>query len=462
MLYTIEEVMELKIVNHIENRISEVLSNSIAEEMDIEVGDILLSINNKPIEDIIDYLYLIADDYIEIDIKKKNGEIWTLEIDKLPDEDLGIEFEHPIMDCAKDCDNKCVFCFIDQLPTGMRQTLYFKDDDSRLSFLQGNFITLTNISEKSFQRIIDYNISPINISIHTTNPSLRRRMLGNRTAGNILDRLHRLANHRIIMNGQIVLCPSFNDGKELDRTLKELGDVGSNLQSLAIVPIGLTKHRDGLPLMHGYNKKMSIELIDQINKWQQFFLNTRGTRFAFLSDEFYVMAGYQCPEALEYEGFGQIENGVGLIRKFGDEVHYELNLYRDKNMNNPSAKKHHISLVTGTSASEFMNKLVVDIMKVYSNFKIDVHTIHNDFFGRTITVSGLLTGIDTLNQLKNKNLGEALLIPETMLKSGERVFLDDINIDDMQEKLGVPVLPTKIDGRHFLTQVLSVDRSYYA
>ncbi len=455
--------MELKAIEHIENRISEVVEGSIAEEMEIEAGDILLSVNEKPIEDIIDYLYLIADDYIEIDIKKKNGEIWTLEIDKEPDEDLGIEFEHPIMDCAKDCDNKCVFCFIDQLPDGMRETLYFKDDDSRLSFLQGNFITLTNISEKSFQRIIDYNISPINVSIHTTNPSLRRRMLGNRNAGNILERLNRLSENRVMMNGQIVLCPSFNDGAELDRTLKELAEVGENLESIAIVPIGLTKHRNGLPLMRGYDMQMSRDVIEQVENWQNYFLKTRGSRFAFLSDEFYVMAGYECPESYSYEGFRQIENGVGLMRKFSDELHDELtkceSVYLEEDR---KSMKHHISLITGTSASKFMNGLADDIMRIYPNYRIDVHTIYNDFFGRTITVSGLLTASDTLYQLRGKELGEALLIPESMLKSGEKVFLDDLDIYDMQDALGVPVIPTKVDGQHFLSQVLGMDGSIYA
>ncbi len=442
--------MELSVINHTENRIAKVLAGSIAQEMEIESGDVLLSVNEKPIEDIIDYLYLIADDYIEIDVQKKNGEIWTLEIDKEPDEDLGIEFEHPIMDCAKGCDNKCVFCFIDQLPAGMRDTLYFKDDDSRLSFLQGNFITLTNISEKSFERIIDYNISPINVSIHTTNPKLRRRMLGNKNAGNILNRLNRLADNRVHMNGQIVLCPGFNDGAELDRTLMELSDVGEALESVAIVPIGLTKHRDGLPLMRGYTAQTSRMVIEQVEKWQNLFLKKRGTRFVFLSDEFYVMAGYKCPTSEIYEGFKQLENGVGLMTKFSDELKIELE--SDRNINS----SRHISLITGTSASEFMQGLADDIMNVYPKCKIEVHTIYNDFFGRSITVSGLLTGIDALNQLRGKNLGDALLIPECMLKSGETVFLDDLDIYDMQKELGVRVVPTKVSGSEFLANVLGV------
>ncbi len=443
--------MELNTIQYTENKIAKVNAGSIAEEMEIETGDILLSVNGRAIEDIIDYLYLIADDYIEVDVQKKNGEIWTLEIDKEPDEDLGIEFEHPIMDCAKDCDNKCVFCFIDQLPAGMRETLYFKDDDSRLSFLQGNFITLTNISEKSFQRIIDYNISPINISIHTTNPKLRRRMLGNRTAGNILERIKRLADNRIHMHGQIVLCPDFNDGKELDRTLMELSEVGEALEGIAIVPIGLTKHRDGLPLMRGFTSKSSKEVIKQVEKWQRVFLKKRNTRFAFLSDEFYVMAGYKCPSYESYEGFKQIENGVGLMTKFSDELTLELKTNRHIKSNR------HISLITGTSASVFMQGLADDIMNVYPSCKIDVHTIYNDFFGHSITVSGLLTGSDALNQLKGKKLGDALLIPESMLKSGETVFLDDLDIYDMQKILGVPVVPTKISGSDFLSQVLGIE-----
>lgn len=305
--------MELSNLKHSDNRISKVLAGSIAEEMEIEKGDVLLKINGRPVKDIIDYLFMISDEYLELEVRKPDGEIWLLEIEKDYDEELGLEFKHPIMDHARNCRNKCVFCFIDQLPEGMRETLYFKDDDSRLSFLQGNFVTLTNVSEDELHRMVDYNISPINVSIHTTNPELRVKMLGNKNAGEVYKRLKFLGEQRVEMNGQIVLCPGFNDGVELDRTLKDLHDLPGGLNSIAIVPIGLTKFRDGLAPATGYDKVMAQAVIKQVEKWQSYFLEKRGTRFAFLSDEFYVLAEQDRPEYDAYEGFVQIENGVGLM-----------------------------------------------------------------------------------------------------------------------------------------------------
>jgi len=443
--------MELNELVHSDNRISKVLQGSIAEEMEIEKGDVLLTINGRAVKDIIDYLFLISDEYLELEVQKPDGEVWLLEIEKEYDEELGLEFKHPIMDHARNCRNKCVFCFIDQLPEGMRETLYFKDDDSRLSFLQGNFVTLTNVSQDELQRMIDYNISPINVSIHTTNPELRVKMLGNKNAGEVYKRLKLLGEHRVEMNGQIVLCPGFNDGIELDRTLRDLHDLPGGLQSIAVVPIGLTKYRDGLAPVKGYDKQLALETILQIEKWQSFFLEKRGTRFVFLSDEFYVLAGLDRPEYDAYEGFAQIENGVGLMTKLETEIQEGL-----KQLEGMDISKREVSIATGTSAFEYIEKLAQSVSGQHENCEVHVYKILNKFFGESITVAGLLTGQDLIAQLKDQPLGEALIIPESMLKSGERVFLDDITVEYVEKALNVTVLPIEVNGHAFLSNVLGI------
>ncbi len=333
------------------NVISKIEPDSIAEELGIEMDDILLSINGKEIMDILDYLFLISDDYLEVEIEKKDGEIWVLEIDKDYDEDLGIEFDNPILDKAKYCKNKCIFCFVDQLPKKMRKTLYFKDDDSRLSFLQGNFVTLTNLTDEDIDRIIEYNISPINVSIHTTNPGLRARMLGNRNAGNVLERIKKLTENRILINGQIVLCPNVNDGKELDNTIEDLNSVYPNLHSLAIVPVGVTKFRENLYSMEIFDKEKASKVIEQIHRWQGVLKERIGTSFVFLSDEFYIMAQKALPKYDDYEGFPQIENGVGLIRKLEYEFNEHLkSIPADIEFNKT------ISVITGFSAQKLYKR----------------------------------------------------------------------------------------------------------
>lgn len=445
--------MELNTVKHNDNRISRVLPGSIAEEMDIECGDILLKINGRPVKDIIDYLFLISDEYLELEVKKADGEVWLLEIDKDYDEELGLEFRHPIMDHARNCRNKCIFCFIDQLPEGMRETLYFKDDDSRLSFLQGNFVTLTNMSDDELQRMIDYNISPINVSIHTTNPELRVKMLGNKNAGKVLERLQMLGEHRVEMNGQIVLCPGFNDGAELDRTLKDLHDLPGGIGSVAIVPIGLTKYREGLAQVSGYSREMAAQVIEQVEKWQSYFLEKRGTRFAFLSDEFYVLAGIKRPEYDAYEGFVQIENGVGLMTKLEFEVEQALA------KNDQLPKKRRVSIATGVSAYAFIKALSERVMTRYKDIEISVYEIKNNFFGECITVAGLITGTDIISQLKNADLGECLILPKSMLKSGESVFLDDTTIEELEKTLNATVTPVEVSGDGFLSGVLGLEEA---
>ena len=432
------------------NVITKIQKGSIAEELEIQKGDILISINSQKVEDIIEYQYLIAEDYIELEIQTKSGEIVIYEIDKDVDEELGIEFENPITNSVQTCRNKCMFCFIDQLPKGMRKTLYIKDDDSRLSFLQGNFITMTNMGQKELDKMIKYHISPVNISVHTTDSDLRVKMLKNKTAGNILEKMAILKNANIDMNAQIVLIPNVNDKENLEKTLNDLEKLHPNLQSIAIVPIGITKYRDNLEKVDIFDKKSSIELIKQIEKFQKNYLQKLKTRFVFLSDEFYVMSGIKRPTHKEYEGYKQLENGVGLMTK--QEFEYNKELKKIKTYD----KKRTISIATGTSAYDFIKELSNNIANQFQTLTISVYKIRNDFFGETITVAGLVTATDMLNQLAGKNLGDELLIPKVMLKSDEDIFLDSITLKDFEQKLGTKVRVVDVDGYSFVKNVLDI------
>lgn len=432
------------------NVITKIQKGSIAEELEIQKGDILISINSQKVEDIIEYQYLIAEDYIELEIQTKSGEIVIYEIDKDVDEELGIEFENPITNSVQTCRNKCMFCFIDQLPKGMRKTLYIKDDDSRLSFLQGNFITMTNMGQKELDKMIKYHISPVNISVHTTDSNLRVKMLKNKTAGNILEKMTILKNANIDMNAQIVLIPNVNDKENLEKTLNDLEKLHPNLQSIAIVPIGITKYRDNLEKVDIFDKKSSIELIKQIEKFQKNYLQKLKTRFVFLSDEFYVMSGIKRPTHKEYEGYKQLENGVGLMTK--QEFEYNKELKKIKTYD----KKRTISIATGTSAYDFIKELSNNIANQFQTVTISVYKIRNDFFGETITVAGLVTATDMLNQLSGKNLGDELLIPKVMLKSDEDIFLDSITLKDFEQKLGTKVRVVDVDGYSFVKNVLDI------
>ncbi len=431
------------------NIISSVAPGSIGEELELEVGDTLLAINGKKINDIIDYLYLLSDDYLEIEIEKKNGENWVLEIEKEFDEDLGVEFDNPILDKARSCKNKCVLCFVDQLPEDMRQTLYFKDDDSRLSFLQGNFVTLTNLSDKDIDRIVEYNISPINVSIHTTNPELRVKMLKNKSAGNVLERLKQLTESRIIVNGQIVLCPGYNDGKELEKTINDLYKLHPNLESLAIVPVGLTKYREGLEDLQLFDKNSSRVAIEQVRDIQNRLLNEIGTRFVYLSDEFYINANMGLPTYEEYEGFPQLENGVGLIRKLEQEFYDYLETIE------PNTLDRRLVIATGVSAQNHLRKFAGDLMQKFEGLEIDVRAIDNNFFGKSITVAGLITGSDIMNQIKEHvSSKDILLIPKSMLKANEEVLLDDTTVDEMRRKLGCEVRITDVNGSALINNII--------
>ncbi len=424
------------------NLIEKVFPNSIAEEMGIEPGDRLMSINGREIKDVIDYLYEISDTYIEIKLEKQNKEHWVLEIDKDYDEELGIKFQNEIMDSAKSCRNKCIFCFVDQLPSNMRKSLYFKDDDSRLSFLHGNFVTMTNLTDQDIDRIIEYNISPINVSIHTTNPRLRSQMLNNKNAGNILGILQKLTSNRIKVNGQIVLCPDINDGGELDNTIKDLYSLYPNLHSLAIVPVGLTRFRKNLFPLALFNENSAKEVINQINKWQILLKENIETNFVYLSDEFYILANAQLPSYDQYEDFPQIENGVGLMRQFEFEFLKYLDTV-DKNM----VINKTFSMITGKSAKPFLEGLVSKLTNKVKGLKINVYDITNNYFGKTVTVSGLITGQDILSQLKDKDLGNGIIIPKSMLKSDEEIFLDDMTIIDLANQLNTIVIPCEVSGK---------------
>ena len=435
-----------------EHIVEKVLSGSIAEEMEITPGDALLEINGHKIEDIFDYQYYTQDEYIEILVRKPSGEEWLLEIDKGYDEDLGITFENGLMDDYRSCHNKCIFCFIDQMPKGMRDTLYFKDDDSRLSFLQGNYVTLTNMSDDDVDRIIRYNLSPINVSFQTTNPELRCRMLNNRFAGQALEKAWKLAQAGIIMNGQIVLCKGVNDGAELDRSIRDLSAYLPNLESVSVVPVGLSKYRDGLYPLEPFTKEDAQDVLRIIHGWQNKIYPEYGTHFVHASDEWYILAEEELPQEEQYDGYLQLENGVGMLRLLLDEFAEAM---EEDRINGRQARAKHITLATGRLAYRFIKQMAMQMEERYEGLQIDVIAIRNDFFGEMITVSGLLTGQDIMAQLKDRDLGEKLLLPQNVLKSGEPVFLDDYTLDDIEKALQVRIDIVKSSGRDFIEAILS-------
>lgn len=437
--------MELGNYTEDRNIIEGIEKGSIAEELGMEIGDILLSVNSIPVKDIIDYKYLITDEFIVVAIEKRDGEIWEYEIEKEYDEDLGIAFTNPLIDRAKSCRNKCMFCFIDQLPPNMRETLYFKDDDSRLSFLQGNFITLTNMSDEEIQRIIDYRLTPINVSVHTTNPELRIKMLNNKNAGKVYEILQRFNEANLDINCQIVLVPGVNDGRELNRTLDDLAKLYPSIKSVAVVPVGITKYRENLKKIDTFNSTTSNELLELVEGKQKEFKLRLGSRFVFASDEFYALIDKELPNSNEYEGFPQLENGVGLIRSFEDEIDKELGQILE-----PLIKNKKYILATGTLAYGFMEKMAKRIAEKFQGLQLKVIPITNDFFGHKITVSGLITGQDLLSQLKGYNSFDGIIIPQSMLKKDEEIFLDNYTIKDLTGKLNIPIIPSKVDGKELI------------
>ena len=411
--------------------------------------------NNPPGEicDVLDYRFFLADRSILLKLDRE-GQTFEVSIRKQQYDDIGLDFETPLMDKKHSCENKCVFCFIDQLPRGMRKTLYFKDDDSRLSFLHGNYITLTNLHDKDIDRIIEMHISPVNISVHTTNPELRVKMMHNKRAGEVLSYMKRLADAGISLCGQIVLCKGLNDGEELDRSMRDLGELFPAMQSVSIVPAGLTKYREKLYPLEGFTKEESAAVIAQVDKFAKDFEEKNGSRMFFCSDEFYLKAELPLPDESYYEGYPQIENGVGMITSLVTEFKEELN-YLDEYLENYKAPRH-VSIATGAAAYDTIKAMAVELEARIEDLQIDVYKIINHFFGETITVSGLLTGKDFSEQLAGKDLGDLLIFPSNALRSGEDVFLDDMTPEQLSAILGVPVSPSKEGGEGFICDVLGV------
>lgn len=428
--------------------ISFVKSDSIAEEMGIEPGDCLLSVDDQEIEDVFDYRYYIEEEQIVLLIEKPDGEQWELEIEKEADEDLGMEFEQGLMDEYRSCRNKCIFCFIDQMPPGMRDTLYFKDDDSRLSFLQGNYVTLTNMTEHDIRRIVKYHLEPINISFQTTNPELRCRMLHNRFAGEALKKVDILYEAGIEMNGQIVLCKGFNDGEELERSIRELSGYLPFLRSVSIVPVGLTKFREGLEPLKAFTKEDARQVLDMVHKWQQKLYPEYGLHFIHASDEWYILAEEELPAEEEYDGYLQLENGVGMLRLLLNEFAEAL----DSETGDEEERK--LSIATGRLAFPFLQQMTEKLQEKFPNTEILIYPVRNEFFGEQITVSGLLTGQDLMGQLKDRELGERLLIPCNMLRAEEDVFLDDFTVSDVENALQVRLDIVKSSGQDLLDAIL--------
>ena len=431
-----------------EHIVKAVEAGSIAEEMGIEAGDKLISINDTAIEDVFDYHFLVSDEEIILLIQKPDGEEWELEIEKDYDEDLGIEFEQGLMDEYRSCRNKCVFCFIDQMPKGMRETLYFKDDDSRLSFLQGNYITLTNMSDHDIDRIVRYHLEPINISFHTTNPELRCEMLHNRFAGDALKKVDTLFEHGIQMNGQIVLCKGINDGEELERSIHDLTQYLPYLQSVSVVPVGLTKYRDGLCELESFEKEDAIKVLETIEKWQKIIYDAYGTHFIHAGDEWYILAERELPKEETYDGYLQLENGVGMLRLLKEEFEEAFSIIEG------DAKEREVSLATGKLAYPYLQELLERLQDKFPNLKVHLYQIQNDFFGEKITVSGLITGRDLIEQLKGKALGAKLLLPCNMFRDGEEVFLDDVTLSEVKESLQVEVDIVKSSGQDFIESII--------
>ena len=447
--------------NKNEHLIKEVFPGSIAEEMEIEPGDVLLAVNNQEIGDVFDYRYLIKDEYIEVLIRKPDGEEWLLEIDKEYDDDLGVEFDNGLMSDYRSCSNQCIFCFIDQMPPGMRETLYFKDDDSRLSFLQGNYITLTNMKDQDIERIIRMQLAPINVSVQTTNPELRCRMLHNRFAGEKLQYLKRLYDGHVEMNGQVVCCKNVNDGAELERTINDLAAYLPFLRSVSVVPAGITKYRDGLFPIELYTKDEAGQVIDLIESHQQEYHDRYGLHFIHASDEWYITAGRDFPEEERYDGYIQLENGVGMMRmlinEFGEALESAVcdGAYQERR----NAVERTLTIATGKLAYPTICGFASRLMEAFPRLTIRVYPIRNDFFGETITVSGLITGQDLVGQLKERkgrgeDLGNMLLIPSNMLRMGEQVFLDDLTVQDVERELGMKLTAVESGGKDLLEAIL--------
>ncbi len=434
-------------------KIANVIGGSRADKAGLLAGDVLISINKKQINDVLDYRFYLADTRVVL-LVERDGRQKRFKIRKEEYDDIGLDFETPLMDKKHSCENKCVFCFIDQLPKGMRKSLYFKDDDSRLSFLHGNYITLTNLRDSDIQRIIDMHISPVNISVHTTNPELRVRMMHNKRAGEVLSYLRRLADAGISICAQIVLCKGLNDGEELARSMRELAELSPMLVSTSVVPAGLTKFRGGLYSLEPFTPEECAETVRQIESFGDECLRTYSKRLFFPSDELYLRAGLPLPDDSFYEDYSQIENGVGMLTDMQTAVKYELEDIHKYAPHRSISRT--VSMATGYAAAEHMRSLAAVLEAYFTGLHINIYPIKNNFFGEQITVSGLLTATDIIEQLRDKPLGEVLLIPASTLRAEGDVLLDDLSPEDISSALGVPVVPSQTDAEKFIMGILGV------
>jgi len=420
---------------------------SIAFDMGVRVGDVLISINDSEVKDAFDYQYLIRDEAVEILIQKPTGEEWLLDIEKDEEEGIGLVFESELMDDTRACENKCVFCFIDQFPKGLRRSLYFKDDDVRLSFLQGNYVTLTNMNEEEFNRILFYKFSPINISVHSTNMEQRAQMMGNANAAKLFEYLDKLAKAEIEMNFQIVLVKGLNDGKYLERSIEELAKYLPWAKSLSVVPVGLTRYREGLYKIEKFTREDARDVIGIVKKFQQSIRKTHGTRFVYAADEFYLTAGRDLPAYEDYQDFPQYENGVGMLRSFIDDAQNAIRKPR-RVKNKPD-----VTVVTAVAAAEHIKELCKEIAEGYE-IDVNVCVVKNRFLGEDITVSGLLIGDDIIAALKEAGHHGKIIIPSNCLKRDEDVFLDDISVLEVENRLNARVIPIGNDGEWFVREIL--------
>ena len=427
-----------------------VLPHSRAEKAGITAGDILVSINGNEIYDVLDYRFYLTEKNITLSLLR-DEKAYEKKMRKEEYDDIGLEFETPLMDKKHSCHNKCIFCFIDQLPKGLRDTLYFKDDDSRLSFLHGNYITLTNLQDRDIDRIIKMHISPINISVHTTNPELRCKMMHNKRAGEVLSYMKRLAEAKIHICGQIVLCRGINDGQELERSMRDLSELFPALQSVSIVPAGLTRFRDGLYPLEPYTAQECRDIIAMVDKFAAQCKEKYGTRLFYSADELYIEGGLPLPDNDYYEEYSQIENGVGLVTSLITGVNEELE-FADEYKNSGRVRK--ISIATGVAAYEYIKSIADRISSVFQGIDATVYKIENRFFGESITVAGLLTGKDMYEQLKDKDLGEELLIPAATLRSDGDLFLCGMSVDELSQKLNIKITPTAGDAMELINAML--------
>ncbi|MGB4303048.1 MAG: DUF512 domain-containing protein [Syntrophomonadaceae bacterium] len=427
--------------------IMEVIKASIADEVGLEPGDTLLSINGQPVEDLLDYQFYSQDDNITLVIEKKNGETWSVDIEKDFDDELGLLFEGVVFDRIRLCRNRCMFCFIDQMPPAMRETLYVKDDDYRYSFLFGNYITLTNLSDDDWNKLESMRLSPLYVSVHTTSGPLRQQMMKNPRAAHIMEDLQRLKQAGIQVHTQIVLCPDLNDGQELVKSINELADLYPSVQSVGIVPVGLTGHRDKLPHLRTFTAQEARELIEEVNQWRNTFRSRFGIGFVYLADEFYVKAGIPVPPADYYDDYSQIENGIGLIRLFMDDWQ---EIKRDlPNQIDPVQ----VFLITGESARTVMQTVAEDLNRV-KGLGVEVIVVPNQYFGGGVTVTGLLTGTDIINCLQDNYRGKKVVIPEVLLQEGSTMLLDNITLEEIASRTGVVIRTTDGSARSLVEAVL--------